>query len=157
MSDNSTYRLIDIDEEEYVYELILRVFHRFVAPTYSKDGIDTFTDMLSPLFLVEKKTDKLTVVSEFKGQIAGVLTVINASHIALLFVDHEFQGQGISKGLIRYGIDLSLQRCPDLDTITVSSSPNSTSFYRHTGFEAVVEEKEEDGMRFLPMGKKVSG
>ncbi|MBN1573809.1 MAG: GNAT family N-acetyltransferase [Deltaproteobacteria bacterium] len=48
--------------------------------------------------------------------------MINRSHIALLFVDSEFQGNGIGRGLIRYGIDLSLKKCSYLDTITVSSS-----------------------------------
>ena len=156
MSDNYTYRLIKIGEEEYVYDLILRVFHMSVAPTYSKGGIDTFTGILTPSFLVEKETEKFTVVSELKGRIVGVLTMINASHIALLFVEPEFQGNGVGKGLIRYGIDLSLKRRPDLDTITVSSSPNSTSFYQSVGFAAVGEERDEDGMRFLPMGKKVN-
>ena len=155
MDNSLKYRLIDKGEEDRVHDLILLVFYRFVAPTYSKDGIEKITGMLTPSFLVKKEIDRFTVVAESVGRIVGVLTMINESHIALLFVDEEFQGNGIGKGLIEYGVDLSLKRFPGLDTITVSSSHNSISFYRSVGFKDVGEEKDEDGMRFLPMGKKI--
>lgn len=156
MDGNLKYRPIEDGEEDRVHDLILRVFYRYVAPTYSMEGIDTFTGMLTPSFLVEKKAGKFTVVAELEGRILGVLTMINASHIALLFVESEFQGNGVGKGLIRCGVDLALGRSPVLNTITVSSSPNSTSFYKSVGFEAAGDEKDENGMRFLPMGIKVS-
>jgi N-acetylglutamate synthase-like GNAT family acetyltransferase len=156
MNDTLKHRPIENGEEDSVHDMILKVFHQFVAPTYSKSGIEKFTGMLSPSFLVERKADKFTIVAELDGRIAGCLTMINKGHIALLFVDSELRGGGIGSSLIRYGIDLALERFPDLNTITVSSSPNSVSFYRSVGFATVGEERNEDGMRFLPMAKDLS-
>lgn len=57
------YRLIKIGEKDYVHDLVLRVFYRFVASSYSKDGINAFTNMLTPSFLTEESRDRFTVVS----------------------------------------------------------------------------------------------
>lgn len=141
-----TCRLIETVEEAQVYDLILNIFHRFVAPTYFKDGIDTFNKMLSPSFFEEKNRYKFTII----------LTIISVNHIALLFVDSEFQRQGIGKNLIKTGIDMCLKEHPDLKTITVSSSPNSISFYKYVGFEIIRNEKDENGMRFIPMEKRLA-
>ena len=54
MNRKYTYHLLRPGEEEDVYNLVLRVFHRFVALTYTEDGIDTFLNMMSPDSLKEK-------------------------------------------------------------------------------------------------------
>jgi hypothetical protein len=35
-------------EEQETYELIVRVFHKYVAPVYSENGVARFLGMLSP-------------------------------------------------------------------------------------------------------------
>ena len=79
--------------------------------------------------------------------------MINVSHIALLFVDTDFHGKGIGTNLIQEAINMCLKNNPDLEAITVSSSPNSLSFYKSVGFEIGAEEVNENGMRFIPMEK----
>ena len=157
MNANSkyTYRLMKTGEEEYVYDLILRVFHKYVAPTYSSKGIETFLSMLSPEFLKERDPEKFTIVAVQKDQLTGTLSMINMSHIALLFVISEMQGNGIGNSLIQFGINKCLEDHPDMKEITVSSSPNSLSFYQNIGFEIIGEETNENGMRFIPMRKMI--
>ncbi len=144
------------DEADYVYDMILQVFHKHVAPTYSPKGIETFFSMLLPEFLKERSIEKFTIVAVQKDQLIGTLSVINMSHIALLFVNSEMQGHGIGNSLIQFGINICLEDHPDIKAITVSSFPNSLSFYQNIGFEIIGEETNEKGMRFIPMRKMIN-
>lgn len=157
MKNNSeyTYRLMKSGEENALLLLILRVFHQHVAPTYSKEGIETFLNMLTVDFLKAADPKKFTLVAEYEHRPVGMLTNINEGHIALLFVDSEFQGRGIGAALIRRCIDECSQKYPGLNDITVSSSPNSRLFYERLGFIEVYEEQDENGLRFIPMQKEI--
>ncbi len=55
-------------EEQETYELILRVFHRHVAPVYSKNGVAKFLSMLSPAGLSERNGGKKSFVIMAKDQ-----------------------------------------------------------------------------------------
>lgn len=153
--DKPTYRLMEKGEEKDVYDLILKVFHKHVAPIYSQKGIKTFLGMLSIDFLKETNLEKFTVVAEHNSKLLGMLSIINTNHIALLFVSSEFQNLGIGKGLIQFSINECLKKSPDLKAMTVSSTPNSFSFYEKNGFIKIDEEQNENGMRFVPMQKKL--
>jgi len=111
--------------------------------------------MLSPEFLKERNPEKFTIVAVQKEQLIGTLSMINMSHIALLFVNSEMQGNGIGNSLIQFGINICLENHPDIKSITVSSTPNSLSFYQNIGFEIIGEETNERGMRFIPMRKMI--
>ena len=147
------FRLIRTGEEDFAYELILRVFYRDVAAAYSREGVETFLNMLSPSFLEADSTDSSTIVAEHNGRIIGVLTITDLSHISLLFVDSEFQGHGIGRSLLQAGTGVCKKNSPDLKVITVNSSPNSLSFYKIVGFGATGEEVNENGMLSTPMQK----
>lgn len=153
--NKTTYRLMEKGEEKDVYNLILKVFHKHVAPIYSQKGIEAFIGMLSIDFLKETSLEKFTVVAEHNSKIFGMLSIINANHIALLFVSSEFQNLGIGKSLIQFSINKCLEKNPDLKTMTVSSTPNSLSFYDKNGFIKIDEEQNENGMRFIPMQKEL--
>ena len=150
-----TYRLMRAGEEETVYELVLSVFHRHVAPIYSRNGIETFLSMLSVDFLKNNDPNIFTLIAESNQRLIGMLTNISMGHIALLFVDAEFQGNGIGKELLHHYIQYCIERYPRLTNITVSASPNSKSFYEHAGFIKVDAEHNENGMRFIPMQKDI--
>lgn len=92
------YRLMKTGEEKHAYKLVRRVFHKHVAPTYSKKGIKTFLSMLSVEFFKEASNEKFTIVTEYQNQLVGILAFININHIALLFVDSKFQGKGVGNG-----------------------------------------------------------
>jgi GNAT superfamily N-acetyltransferase len=113
-------------EEQETYELIVRVFHKYVAPVYSENGISKFLGMLSPDKLIEMKNGEssFVILAKEKTDIVGMLSVINENHIALIFIDPDNQRRGIGKILIDEAIKKCLNRNPKLSVITVSSSPN---------------------------------
>ena len=142
-------------EERKVYELVVRTFHAHVAPVYTEEGVAKFLGMLSVDGLGEMRAGERSFAfnARERHDIVGMVSVINQSHIALLFVDPDHQQKGIGTGLIRDAIKECLDRNPDLSVITVSASPNSKTFYEAAGFEAQGCEVDEDGMRFTLMKK----
>ncbi|HPQ44731.1 MAG TPA: GNAT family N-acetyltransferase [Syntrophales bacterium] len=142
-------------EEQQTYGLIVRVFHEYVAPFYSENGVSKFLGILSPTRLSEMNNgnNSFVIVAKDQSRIIGMLSVINDSHIALLFVDPLYQGKGIGKNLIDEAIKNCLNRNPALSAVTVSSSPNAKAFYEEAGFEVLRDEIDEEGMRFTPMQK----
>ncbi|MGA1864900.1 MAG: GNAT family N-acetyltransferase [bacterium] len=157
MNDKYIYRLIKSGEEKNTYELILKVFYEYVASSYSQKGINTFINMISPEVLKEmqKTSDQFVMVADYQNQIVGMAAIKNMNHIALLFVDSAFQKQGIGKSLIQAALKICQEKNTDLEFITVSSSPNSLSFYESLGFNIEAEEVNENGMRFIPMKKQI--
>ncbi len=69
-----TYRLMKSGEENDIYDLILKVFHKYVAPTYSQNGIETFLGMLTIDFLKETSAERFTAVAEHLGKHVGMLS-----------------------------------------------------------------------------------
>lgn len=157
MKQKIKYRTMQSGEEEHIYDLVMKEFHRHVALHYSKKGIEKFISMFSPEWLRKQGTgnDSFVIVSLQGKNIVGMAAVINKSHIALIFVDSKFQKKGIGKKLINEATKKCLEDNPSLNKITVSSSPNSISFYYSLGFQTQGQEVNEDGMRFTPMGKKI--
>ncbi|MGD9209503.1 MAG: GNAT family N-acetyltransferase [Desulfobacteraceae bacterium] len=151
-----TYRLMQVGEEDVVFELVLQGFHQYIAPTYSRNGIETFLSLLSVDFLKENGPNRFTLVAEHQAHLVGMLTNISTGHIALLFVDSAFQGYGIGKNLLHYYMKYCLEKYPRLTSITVSASLNSQSFYEHTGFVKMDVEQEENGMWFIPMQRSIN-
>ncbi len=129
------------------------MFHKHVAPAYSEEGVKTFLGMISPEFLKVMAPEQFTIVAEQNGQICGTLSIINKSHIVPLFVKSEMQGEGVGNSLIRFSTHECLENNPDVKSITVSSSPNSLTFYQSVGFAIAEEEKNEKGMQYIPIKK----
>jgi GNAT superfamily N-acetyltransferase len=148
---------MEVGEEKEVYELVVRVFQEHVAPVYSKSGCEKFLGMISPEGLSEMANgnDSFVILAKNEERPIGMPAVRDESHIALFFVDSRYQGEGIGKHLIDEAKKLCLEKTPSLTAVTVSSSPNSVSFYQAVGFKALGDEVDEDGMRFLPMQKTI--
>jgi GNAT superfamily N-acetyltransferase len=98
-------------KEHQTYELILHVFHKYVAPVYSQNGIAKFLSMLSPdgLSTMINGVNSFVILAKDQSKIVGMLAVINKSHIALIFVDPENQKKGVGKKLI----DEAIKQCPE--------------------------------------------
>jgi [ribosomal protein S5]-alanine N-acetyltransferase len=124
--------------------LALQVFMEFEAPDYNAEGIANFREFVTNI----EKTDGLVMYGAFKGDtLVGMGATRNGGrHISLLFVDSDFQGQGIGKQLIR----AMLRKCPEC-IITVNSSPFAVEIYKKMGFEATNHELLKDGIRYTPM------
>ena len=125
-------------------ELAIRVFMIFEAPEYPKEGVDSFLASLSS----EDYIEKLTFYGAFdKDRLVGIIaTRLFGSHIALFFVDEEYQGKGVGRLLF----DKASDDC-FMEKLTVNSSPYAAGIYRHFGFKDDMPEQITDGIRYIPM------
>lgn len=144
------YRKLQIEDLKNALDLVKRTFDEFEAPCYSEVGVDSFYKFANYENLkneIENNDINILVATDYK-KIIGVIAIKNKNHIAMLFVDKEYQKQGIGKKLIRVAKGEYNLNNTDL---TVNSSPYAFEFYKKIGFEKIEEEKEIDGIKFIPM------
>ncbi len=138
------YRILFAEECDTAMELVWRVFLRFEAPEYPKDGVDAFYDSIHNVDFRQQ----LQLYGAFhENVLVGVIaTRKNGRHIALFFVDQRYQKLGIGKNLFQLVCQYNQSR-----EITVNSSPYAIKVYEHLGFLATDTEQMVDGLRFTPM------
>lgn len=158
--DNSLlrYQLFEIGQENIVSDMVWEVFSEFEAPDYSAEGINTFKEFIDPQRLVSQ-----IINSGFKvyccfdeNDLVGVLAFRNTSHISLLFVKRSHQRIGIAKELLRIATIEISKGNPDLQEITVNSSPYAVRIYEKLGFDASGTMQEKDGIKYTPKKKCLS-
>lgn len=147
-----TYRPMQPGEEGAVVALVARVYGAYVAPQYSEEGNEEFYRYLQADRLAERAlSSHSTLVAVVNGEIVGAIEVRQCDHVSLLFVDGRFQGRGISRELLRRALTPCREERPEVDEITVNSSPNAVAVYERLGFRPVGEERTVNGIRFTPM------
>ena len=151
------YRLMKTGEEDPVIDLVSGVFREFVAPLYSDEGVREFMKYADPLALAERiKRNHFVQIAESDGEIIGVIEIRKYNHISLFFVMQEHQCKGIGKELLRRAVQECVATNQEITEITVNSSPNAVSAYRTLGFMERDEEKNVNGIRFVPMSLEVN-
>ena len=140
------------DDETGVEALVQSVFDEFVAPEYSNHGITAFKEIINAGSFTERlRSGNLIILAISESKIIGIIEMRLYSHIALLFVEKSFQKKGVAQELCLRAFELCRKLNPDLQEITVNSSPNALGAYQRIGFIPTDDEKEENGMRFTPM------
>ncbi|HZK39692.1 MAG TPA: GNAT family N-acetyltransferase [Clostridia bacterium] len=138
-------------------DLALKVFMEFDAPDYGtehtkrmqlsiEDRINNFDDYLLD--------ERLMFVALDNKKIVGMIETYGKSYqknrVALMFVDSNYQRQGIATELINRTIcELKMS---GYDKIMLNSSPNGLPFYTHYGFIPAVTEKNINTPWKTPMG-----
>lgn len=136
-------RVLNPDERPQALALVRRVFDRFEAPEYSRQGVDTFRAFLASPDLI----GALTFYGAFLDDgLVGVIAMRGASHISLFFVEAAHQGKGVGRALFT----AAKAACKECE-ITVNSSPYAVEIYRKLGFHPLSGEQVADGIRFTPM------
>ena len=79
----------------------------------------------------------------------------NLTHISLLFVKKSHHKRGIAKELLRLAIEYILKVNPDVQEITVNSSPYAVEIYNKLEFIATDDMLEKDGILFKLMKKSL--
>jgi GNAT superfamily N-acetyltransferase len=145
-------RIRELEENQIteVHALVSSVFDEFVAPHFSEEGISEFKSFIEPPRLRERlRSNSFILVAEIDVAMVGVIGVRDWSHFFLLFVRGDHQGKGTRL------LSQALKRCktvkPDLEKITVNSSPNAVGAYRRMGFIPTSEEQLANGIRHVPM------
>lgn len=136
--------------EEYkpAMELVWRVFLEFEAPDYTQEGIEEFCRSIND-------SGYLSMLTVYGGYVDGVLAGVIATrslggHIALFFVDKQFQRRGIGRELF----NAAVADCR-FDSITVNSSPYAVEVYHRLGFIDTDTEQTVSGLRFTPMKAEI--
>lgn len=144
----SAYR----DEWDDAMALAWKTFLQFEADSYSMEGIKNFED-----FITDTTLHRMFIMGAYQmfvaldhKQIIGMITLRNASHISLLFVDEKYHRQGIGRALIEYLREYLLSET-DISRVTVNAAPYGVAFYHKLGFKDIRPEEEKDGIKYTPM------
>ncbi len=154
--DGLNIRRIREDEWDLAMELAFRVFLKFEAETYGREGTEAFAkfvtdEMLKRAFLGGHYHVFAAVEEE---TIIGMVALRSGNHISLLFVDQHHHNRGIGTALLEYAADF-LKDNTGYDRMTVNSSPYAVQFYRNRGFYDTGEETVKDGIIYTPMQKDI--
>lgn len=150
-------RVIDKAELTMVTSLVWNVFSEFVAPGYAEEGVETFKKFIKPEEL-EKfiGSGRFFILGSFvKGKLAGILAMRDNNHVSMFFVEKEFHSKGIGRMLLDEAILICVSKDPELNEVTVNSSPYAVDIYRKLGFEKEGEETVKNGISYIPMKMKI--
>jgi GNAT superfamily N-acetyltransferase len=152
MNSPLVYRLMRPGEEADVTDLVMRVFDEFVAPQFSVEGRREFQSYADPhLLLLRSRWNHFVLLADTQKEIAGMIEMRCDGHVALFFVEGEFQSSGVGGELLRRALEICRRRNPEVSKATVNSSPNAVVAYERLGFCRAGPERTEDQIRFVPM------
>jgi ribosomal protein S18 acetylase RimI-like enzyme len=157
MEETVQYRFMEPNEETGVCNLVIRVFKEFIAHQYSQEGVREFLKYVQPELLMRRsQTNHFVLLATTQDKIVGMIEIRNNRHVSLLFVDKRFQQRGIGRELLRRSLkicklEISLKRSPELQEVSVNSSPNSIQIYERIGFRQKGSEQVKNGIRFTQM------
>lgn len=145
-----------VEEWDDAMELAFRVFLKYEAPDYGKAGTDAFAR-----FITDEMLKKLFIAGHFKlylafyeGEMIGLIAMRNTNHVSLLFVEGSHHHQKVGSQLVEY-VRKNMEK-EGIDFMTVNAAPYATEFYHKMGFVDQDGIKEEDGITYTPMRKKVA-
>jgi len=146
-------RLLEPADLEEAMALVWEVFAEFQAPEFTQEGIEEFWRFIDGEYMNMMLGEGImTFWGAFEDDLmVGVCAVRDNNHIALLFVDGEYHRRGIGSTLLKKAVADCKYLDPDLNRVTVNSSPFAVPFYEAMGFKALSGMVEEDGMKFMPM------
>ena len=144
-------------DAEAVSRLVQNTFYRFIAQDYKPEGMKTFLEETSTEGISCKMREwPLLIVAAGREEseedaVVGVIALRRETHISLFFVDERWQGRGVGRLLLREAIQRTRETFPEVQSITVNSSPHGVGFYEKMGFQRNGPEQFMEGMLVNPM------
>jgi predicted GNAT family N-acyltransferase len=122
---------------------------RWIIP---KRVIIFFYDWIQPSKIFERQKNQINLLVAFvDSRLVGMIEIRENKNISLLFVDKDYQGQGIAKRLFHESLMICIQRDSTLDKFYVHASPFSIPIYKKLGFVETDSLQENHGIKYLPM------
>jgi GNAT superfamily N-acetyltransferase len=141
-----------IGQEIMIHQLIKKVYDEFVSIDYSNEGTRFFYEWIKPSKIAERQFNQINLwIAFIDSKLVGMIELRDNKYISLLFVDKEYQGQGIAKKLFDKSLKEIIRRDPQIDKFYVHASPYSIPIYKKMGFFETDNMQEENGMKYLPM------
>ena len=139
-------------EYEGVMGLVWKTFLRFEAEDYSKEGVQSFLNFITdPVLYKMFQNGYYQIFGAFyKGEIVGMISLRDRTHISLLFVDERYHRQGIGRALMDYLKQYLMAEMGEYK-VTVNASPYGLGFYHRLGFHDTDVEQTKEGIRYTPM------
>lgn len=143
------------EEWDDAMELAFRVFLKYEAKDYGKEGTEAFAEFVTDGMLKKAFESGYYVVflAFIDDNMVGMTGIRNGNHISLLFVDEDHHGQGIGSRLIEK-TESYLRTNTQFSKMTVNSAPVAKDFYRKMGFTECGELTVKDGIRYIPMERE---
>ncbi len=148
-STDFTYELMKPDDAQKVFDLVSISFEKFVRCDLTEDGVDEFF-RASRKFIFERPENHILYIVRTGDKIAGMIDVRDQRHICLFFVSSEFQGKGLGRGLLKCVLD-----CVKDGILSVNSSVFAVAVYKKLGFEQLKPVQILNGIKYVPMEKKI--
>ncbi len=144
----SAYR----NEWQEAMALAWKTFLRFEADVYTPEGVENFRNFVtdSTLYRMFVMGSYQLFVAVEHNRVVGMITLREAAHISLLFVDEAYHRRGIGRALIRYLSDYLVTEM-GVGRVTVNASPYGVEFYHKMGFRDLGPEETKDGITYTPM------
>ena len=122
----------DIDKVMDIWMKSTIKAHDFISKEYWQDNYNTVKEVYIPM-------SETFVYKDVQG-IKGFISVINNEFIGALFVDIDFQGNGIGKQLIDYAVS----KYGKLQLAVYKENKKSVEFYINRGFKIIEEQINDD-------------
>ena len=106
--------------------------HKFISKEYWNENYNIVKDVYIPM--------SKTFIYEDNDDIRGFISVINNDFIGALFVEKNYQSQGIGKSLIDYAKNLY----DNLSLAVYKENEKALEFYKNMGFKIISENINED-------------
>lgn len=152
MTENITYRMMQLGEEKQVSQLMVEIFREFVAHEYSQEGIKNCEQYVAPDSLLQRvQAEHFILVAILREKIIGALEISHHQEISLLFVDKHFHCRGIAKELFQRALMKIETEKPEVTRIKVNASRYAVPIYEKLGFGRTGAEKMLNGIIFIPM------
>ena len=106
--------------------------HKFISKEYWNENYNIVKDVYIPM--------SKTFIYEDNDDIRGFISIINNDFIGALFVEKNYQSQGIGKSLIDYAKNLY----DNLSLAVYKENEKALEFYKKMGFKIISENINED-------------
>lgn len=141
------------EELEEALALVWDVFSTCESEELPQEALDEFWERIDYEYMLHRMGDGAIRFwgAYDDGYLVGVCAMRDLHQVELLYVDPEYQRQGVATNLLKHAIIDSKALEEGLSRITVRATPFSRGFFLKMGFTAVAAEHQEDGLTIIPM------
>ena len=145
-------RSAEISDSKAISELILPLAKKYVCPTCDASVHDILLNSMSEENVEKYLSTNYTYVVAVtaNGEMVGVAGVRDNSHLYHLFVDDNFQGNGLSRQLWEAVKEEAIKN-GNSGIFTVNSAVNAENVYLRFGFKRTEGIRNRQGMIDIPM------
>ena len=145
-----------LENEEYeISKLIHNIFHEFISWDFTEEGNSLFLDFIIPENLKERiSKGNIALTAKNNNKIVGMIEIKDYNHICLLFVDKEFQKNGIARLLFTSVLKI-IKENSRTAFIDVNSSIYAVPIYQKLGFTAQNSVQDYAGIKYVPMAYQI--